>query len=121
MWILSEPCVRLPSDCSDAELGDALLSALEGSKLSVPHPTQWKGILEPLLKAAGVKAWKPFTKSAVCVEVEEEAGDLEFIPTVNLGADEGFQADEAKKKSMTMPVSPDAIGTMLREAITCAC
>src|SRR3989338_4755350 len=117
VWILSIPCVRLPTDCSDAELGEARQSALEGSKASVPHPTQWNGVLEPLLKVADVGAWKTFAKSAVCVEVEQEADGLNLIPTINRGINEGFRVDGPKTKSIAMPVSPDHLGASLREAI----
>jgi len=117
VWILSKPCVRLSSDCGDAEMGSAVLSALEGSKLSVPHPTQWKGLLEPLLMAAGVKAWKTFVKSAVCVEVEQQNGQLEFIPTVNLGSDEGFQANKSKQSEVVLPARSDVVGAVLRGAL----
>lgn len=117
VWILSEPCVRLPSDCSDVEMGNAVLSALEGSKSPVPHPSQWKRVLEPLLKAAGVEAWKTFAKSAVCVEVEAQDGQLEFIPTENLGGDEGFQADESKKTGVTLPTTSEVVGATLRKVL----
>ena len=97
-WILSEPCVRLPVDCTDGQLGATVLSALERSKTGVPHPTEWKGLLEPLLQAAGVKSWGAFAKNAVCVLVSEEANNIELVPTVNLGAREGFEEDEEKEE-----------------------
>lgn len=120
LWIGSEPYVRLPVDCTDGQLGATLLSALESSKTGVPHPTEWKGLLEPLLQAAGVKSWGAFAKNAVCVLVSEEADNIELVPTVNLGAREGFEEDEEKKKSMAIPVGPDALGTHVREAIALA-
>lgn len=117
VWILSEPCVRLPSDCSDVELGDAVLSALKGSKSPLPHPTEWKGVLEPLLDAAGVRSWKTFAKCAACVEVAALAGELEFVPTENMGADEGFEANEPDKSIVTLPTSSEVVGATLRKLL----
>ena len=117
VWLVSEPCVRLSSDCSDVEMGNALLAALEESKLSVPHPTQWKGILQPLLSAAGVKSWKTFAKSAVCVEVEAQDSRVELIPTQNLGSDDGFQADESMKMSVMLSAGAAVIGASLRTVL----
>lgn len=117
--MFTEPCVRLPSGCSDAELGDTVLSALEHSQPSVPHPhpTQWRVVLEPLLEAAGVGSWKALASGAVCVHVELEGGELTTIPHVNEGARGGFKPDEASKKSIAMPATADAIGAVCREAI----
>lgn len=120
VWILSEPCVRLSSDCDDAELGEVILSALGVSRLSLPHPTDWRGILEPLLKCAGLKTWKSFVRGAVCVEVEERGEQLEFWSTRNLGSDQGFEVDESKRTAVTLPASPVAIGAALRDALASA-
>ncbi len=117
VWILSEPCVRMPIDCSDSDMGNALLSVLEWSKSPVPRPTHWKEVLEPLLKAAGVKTWQAFVKSAVCVEVELGGNKLEFIPTRNLGSVGGFQADESRK-AVVVPIGASAsVGATLRTVL----
>lgn len=120
VWILSEPCIRLPSDCGDAAMGLAVMSALEASQSSVPHPTQWKGLVEPLLRAAGVRTWKAFAKSAVCVEVEERDGQLALIPAVNLGSEEGFRANESKKREIAIPSEHAVVGVTLREVLAAA-
>jgi len=117
LWIHSEPYTRQSSDCSNVELGRAVLSALNCSKLFVPHPTQWAGRLNPLLNTAGVKSWSTFAKSAVCVEVEQEGADIGLVPTRNLGAKEGFEVYELQKLSIAIHDGPDRIGTGLREAI----
>jgi hypothetical protein len=120
--MFTEPCVRLPSDCSDVELGETILSALEHSQSSVPHPhpNQWAIILEPLMKTAGVSGWKTFANGAVCVHVEADGDQLTTIPHVSHGALDGFKPDEARKKAITVPASPDVIGAMVRAAIACA-
>ena len=48
------------------KLGKGVLATLEKSQHGVPHPKQdqWKALLAPMLKAAGVKSWSSFAKSA---------------------------------------------------------
>src|SRR5215475_1696620 len=74
VWIVWAPCLAVPQSGSDEDLGRAICAALEGSRAQVPHPTQWNGILKPLLDLAGVKSWTTFAKDATYVEVEEDAG-----------------------------------------------
>ncbi len=117
VWILSEPCLRLDDDSSNEELGEAVRRVLAGSSSPVRHPTQWKGLFEPMLRVAGVKSWKAFSKNTLCVQVELDGDRLELIPTNNLGVDEGFEPNEVKKKSATMPCGAEALGALVREAI----
>ena len=114
VWILTEPCIRLPTNCSDEQLGNAVLSALGGPEDGVTPPSQWRGLLDPLLNAAGVKSWKTFAKSASCVEIEQNANSLVLIPTINLGPDEGYQASE-QKTELSLPANGDTIGARLRD------
>lgn len=91
VWILNEPCERFAADVAEDMLGAAAKAALQRSRSEVPHPTDFRAVTEPLLRAAGVKSWNTFAKSARCVELEEsEPGVLELIPTENKGADDGF-------------------------------
>lgn len=99
VWILAEPCVWLSADVSDDALGEAVLAALAASRTDVPHPTNWKGVLQPLLAVAGVTTWAAFAKSALCVHVSLDGdGDdtMHVTPTANLGAREGFEELQAE-------------------------
>src|SRR5262245_9296973 len=119
IWILTEPCIRLPIGCSDRELGDALSSAFEESKESLPPPTQWKMIVAPLLTAAGVRSWKAFARGAVCVHAEYESRYLSLIPTINLGvtgANRGFVEASDAATRVAMPPDAAAVGVLIRQA-----
>jgi hypothetical protein len=101
---------------SDADLGTAVLSVLQGSMWSIPHPTDWKGVLEPLLKAAGVKSWKAFATGTLGVHVEAAGDQLQFVPMVNLGPKEGFKDDAANTRVVMLPAVSHVVGATLRGA-----
>lgn len=114
VWILDEPVMAAePADAS--QLGQQIIDALNGSKEKVPHPTTWKGLFDPILHLAGVKSFKTFLKSAKCVGIESDAGRVSFIPTKNLGVDEGFEPLSIKA-SQTAFGEPDSLGNSLLSA-----
>jgi hypothetical protein len=90
--------------------------ALCGSQGNVSHPIRWNGILDPLLKAAGVRSWKSFVANASCVEIEQEGDEVVLVPMRNLGLDGGYEA--LNEKQVTVFVSSDSLlGSKLREAL----
>lgn len=89
VWISCEPFTKLPATVSDLELGLTVLSALNASKATVPHPTDWKSLPDPLLDLAGVRSWKKFAVGTQAVGVTRDAGRMSFTPSKNK-PDEGF-------------------------------
>jgi hypothetical protein len=87
--IFSEP-VSVVSKSDDQQVAGQVLAALDASEKKVPHPASWKGIVSPLLKAAGVRSFAAFAKGAKCVEIGLEGETLVFTPTTNGGPREGF-------------------------------
>jgi len=71
-WIGAEPIVKLPRDAPAAVLGTTVIELLAASTGPVPHPTDWKKLLEPLLAAAGVKSWRTLAAGAKSVSVESD-------------------------------------------------
>jgi hypothetical protein len=63
VWIFWLP-VLMQDAVDGAELDAKILEALANSREGVPHPTDWTGLGEPLLQAAGVKSWNSFAHSA---------------------------------------------------------
>jgi hypothetical protein len=116
VWILTEPVVKLDEGCSDGELGEAARAAMSASRTGVPHPQTWAGLLDPLLRLAGVKTWSTFAKSATCAEIEEEGAKVSVIPTRNLGAKEGFQPVPARAHIVDGHAT-DSIGACVRQAL----
>lgn len=73
-----------------------ILSVLNGSSMSVPHPKQdeWKPMQEPMLVAAGVKSWKTFITNTRVVAMTLENGVVLFEPTKDDGKQGGSDLPE---------------------------
>ena len=86
LWLAAPEFVSLSLKSSEFELGQAVLSVLERSGRTVPHPTEWGGLSTPRLVAAGVKSEKAFNNGARLVTVCRTALGTEIQPTFNGGA-----------------------------------
>lgn len=118
VWILTQPCGRLPADVANELLGRASRKALNASQSRVPHPTDFKEVVAPLLQAAAVKSWAAFARSAVCVELEEpEPGAVRLVPTTNLGGSQGF-IPKPERRRMVSPADEADLGQAIRAALT---
>jgi hypothetical protein len=102
------------------ELGKGVLATLEKSQHGVPHPKQdqWKALLAPMLKAAGVKSWSSFTKSArnsayKCVAIRFEANQVLFQPFRNLGPRGGFEELPSGRARTSAPTDLEVGSTLL--------
>jgi len=85
-----------------AILGQAIVSALDGSRCDVPHPTDWKAVPSSMPPLAGVKSWRAFEKLATSIEVaEDEAGPIVLTPNVYLGPREGYESVPSKRVRVT--------------------
>lgn len=84
-----EPCPFAPpvqvlsEDATPAMLGQALQMAIDASHQNAPWPTDWKGLLAPLLVAAGVKHWASFAKGARSIRVDEDGGQANLLPSTS--------------------------------------
>jgi hypothetical protein len=116
VWVLAEPCLSLDESCDNQQLGEAIRDALGGSRSGVPHPRSWTGLVDPLLKQAGVKSWSTFSRTALCVEVEEEEGTVSAIPTMDLGIDAGFEAVPSRSISVDASAASE-IGSSVRQLL----
>jgi hypothetical protein len=99
-----------------AAKGEAIFEALDASHEAVPHPTNWNGLLSPLLELAGVKSWATFMRSAKCLNVEAEDERLTIIPQRNLGPKEGYESLSEKTIEFPLGSRPEEIGAALEEA-----
>lgn len=117
-WIGTLPVVVLEADAPPAEIGKTLLEVLSHSQTGIPHPTDWKSVERPILKAAGVKSTAELMKNNLSCHVEEEEGVLRFIPMENRGPKEGFVFTR-NEYIITIPAdSPhQKIGETLLEAL----
>jgi hypothetical protein len=90
VWMASPPFLTLPPNVSADSLGQAVLDVLSASKRGVAHPLDWDKVEFPLPEMAGVKSWAQFIKGSRCVTVVQQDGTIQFRPSANRGADEGF-------------------------------
>jgi hypothetical protein len=90
VWISGEPVGSFaPEDA--LSMGQAVLAALRASKSRIPHPRDWTGHFDPVLKAAGARSRKSFMASARHVAIEMEDGRVALQPSRNLGDRGGFE------------------------------
>lgn len=117
LWIGDGPVVAIERN-DTTQLGEDVLKALAGSREDIPHPTSWAGSFDPVLRAASVKSWKAFIKSAKCVEIEFSTNRVSFLPTKNCGAQDGFKHLQAKTMSCP-PTNEELTGTLLAAFDAC--
>jgi hypothetical protein len=115
VWIATPPFIKLEAGATSSDLGKSVILALGGSQPQVPHPTQWRDILAPLLKQAGVTTWETFMRKAQCLNLEATEDRLRLIPNRNLGAVEGFEPILDKAIEVAMSSSLDQIATSVVE------
>lgn len=119
IWVLTEPCVKLSDACSDEELGDAALAALDASRNEVPSPPPGdsRSVLGPLLRSAGVKSWSTFAKGTSSVDLRDEGGRISIVPQENREPRDGFRPDDAHVIVIDRQHGA-ALGARIREAFT---
>lgn len=91
VWIFASPVRTLEPDCSDADLSDAVRSALAASRSGVAHPSHWKPVGQELLQAAGSPSRRSFQADKLTVDVEpEQDGSVFVVAFENRGPKHGF-------------------------------
>lgn len=118
VWIASSPFIKVESDSTLFSKGEALIKILNASQENVPHPTNWSGLIGPLLELAGVKTWSTFMKKARCLNLEADSGQLKIIPNRNLGPKSGFEPNQANSIELPFSSSTDQIGAALEEGFS---
>jgi hypothetical protein len=113
------PAFRIPRGELGARLAEAVHQAFAGCRSGVPHPTDWKAMLAPVLKVAGVRSWNALAKSSrVCI-VEDRGTELALIPTRNggvTGSNRGFHAIGDRTLSVPVGASHEALLSTLLQA-----
>ena len=119
LWVLREPCISLPQDCTNEELGNAVLSSLKTSQQGVPHPdkSEFKSLAEPLLKAAGVKSWRAFSNGAEQISVDQNGEAISFTPMRNMGSKQGFVEHTKERINVTSDRAAD-VGEAVRKVFS---
>lgn len=117
VWIGTSPLCKIEPGSTQSIIGEAAVKALNASQEGVPHPTNWNGLLTPLLELAGVKSWATFMRNAKCLTLEAEGGRLKIIPQRNLGPKEGYESLPERIVELALGSSPGEIGAALEVAL----
>jgi hypothetical protein len=115
VWILWEPCLRLPVEARDADLGEAALAAARGSRRGVPHPrsAEWKSVVAPLLEFARAASYRGFANGATGALLRSGPHGLSLLPMRNLGPGEGFVAEEGGEIPLPSSAGSGEVGAAL--------
>lgn len=114
-----EPIAVLEGESPDETVGEALQETLRLTRYG-PSPPDWEHP-DPVLKAAGVKAWTTFSKGLSHVSVSCEDRVITLAPMRNLGGPGRFLRKKGDPE-FTLPadVPPQELGKILREAFSVA-
>jgi hypothetical protein len=118
VWIATPPFTKVDTDTTTLAKGEAILQVIKASQEGVPHPTNWNGLIDPLLALADVKSWATFMKNAAGVAMESDGERLKLIPNRNLGPKDGFEPVLAGAVDVSCQAAPDAIGSALEKLLT---
>jgi len=78
-WIAT-PLLFTTTIDDPSSIGRSVLNALDCSVNNVPHPTDFKKLVTPLLEAAGVKSWSRFVQGTRSVLITLDGRSLCALP-----------------------------------------
>jgi hypothetical protein len=113
VWVANLVIHRLAHNCSDEDLGGALLAALEASALDVPHPASWPEFHRKYRASLGVVSYERFLARCRLLNVHLVNDTVLLAPHRNRGPQRGFEP-LAEKKTLPVPDAP-ALGQAVRE------
>ena len=116
VWIDDGDCHVISIDSDFEEIGKYVRFALNNSNSNIPHPLDWKAINAPLLKAAKVKSWITFGKTAKCIIVILEK-DIKICPTKNYSyLNQGFIEFESSTIFVPVDIGNIELGKNIKKA-----
>lgn len=119
VWLETAPNQKLPGEVESEAFGKAIIQALEASRDSIPHPTDWKtDRFKPMLELAGVKSWSALVKGTASVLVSSDESGFTIEPCKNEGPRDGYSFLPHKNLSLTAGSTPKQIGEAVKRAIT---
>ena len=100
----------------DPELVKLIDEALAHSLEGIPHPTSWKGVVKPLLKAAKARSYENFADDTRYVGINKDDGHVEFVPSKNGGRGNRFL--HLPQKAVQVEATAAKYPLALREAFS---
>jgi hypothetical protein len=116
-WIATAPFVPIEESESPSCKGNNVREVLRHSQEGVPHPKNW-GLIEPMLKLAGVTSWSKFAASAAGCFIELEGDQVHVIPNKNLGPKKQYAYVQIQDRKMVISAgaSDEELGILLEKA-----
>ena len=124
LWIVDEPIQVIECDAPTVVVGKAVRLALNGSRDGVDSPKDWRTLLAPLLKVAGVRSWDALQRSSRLCEVEATCEVIRVMPSQNGGAvgpNKGFHTLREKAITLIPNSTDEEIGDAVRRASELCC
>jgi hypothetical protein len=117
LWVASEPYVGLPMEVDPQTLGQKVLAALDASQAGVPHPTDWKAMDEPFLRAAEEKSRARAAHGSRALTLTRSSGEIRFYPTKRADRRGAFLPAEDREFSVPADASPPDLGRQVARAL----
>lgn len=112
VWAANFGVIRLPSACTDEQLGDAVLEMLAQSQTRMPHPSDWSEFNRRYLDSLGVKNLNKFEADSKLISVESDGSRLTLTPNRHRGRQHGYEP--LKSKIVVTDVNAAAVGRAVR-------
>lgn len=118
-WVLDGQPIRLPSDASPGELGQATKDALEVSRQDIANPPREANTARPLLEMLGLRDYATYARGTRSVGVRADdtpdGEQIKITPKRNGGARNGFTPLKEHQIAFSYD-SPGQLGKALIEA-----
>lgn len=114
VWAANFRVIRLPADCTDENLGDAVLEMLAQSQQRMPHPTDWADFNRRYLDSLGVKNLNTFESASKLISVESDGSRLTLTPNRHRGRQQGYEP--LKTKTSVTDLTATVVGQSVRAA-----
>ncbi len=112
VWVANFNVQRLPADCTDEALGDAVLRMLAQSQTRAPHPKDWTDFNRRYLDSLGVKSLSKFEAESKLISVESDGARLTLTPNRHRGRQQGHEP--LKLKSVVTDLTAAPVGRAVR-------
>jgi hypothetical protein len=118
-WVGTTPITRLTDDSAPGQIGEAVIDALNRSKIEVPIPTDHKAVEQELFKVMGVRSRRASMAGTRYCSVEREARAITIAPYHNGGAsgdDRGYRP-LGNPISLPLDAPAESIGEAVRAVL----
>jgi hypothetical protein len=114
-WIANARLHRIATN-DDRLLGEMTIDALAHSCTGVPHPTDFKALVAPLLTISQQSTWRRFASNTLALLIENFDCRIRLMPYRNLGGSQGFESISESEDEFSATNDYADLGRRIREA-----